>query len=289
MGNGEPLWPLTNTPLDDVNAAFHDGYDAHRAAAEEAGPVFVVIGDCLFVCGQGQMRSVSVTPRAFHVMKSVAHAPVAVYVALSAGGQSPADQAAPPTLQRLQAAVTSSLAAAAAELGQTPAAQECQAVLTETSAFIDRVLREGGATREQREAFAAAMGPRLLRLTDQATELQLLALHTAVEEALATLTPTQQRALEVVVVGDHQARQRSLAMQYFRKRLGEAAGAEERVAYAEAVPDVDQALALIGKRRLDRQIARAFFADDKRLQRDVLGDAAKARLDGVTLAPIPAR
>jgi hypothetical protein len=75
-------------------------------------------------------------------------------------------------------------------------------------------------------------------------------------------------------------------MQYFRRRLREPEGAEERVTYGEAVTDPDEALALVGRRRLDRAIALAFFGDAKRLQRDVLGDAVHEQLATLELAPI---
>ena len=80
---------------------------------------------------------------------------------------------------------------------------------------------------------------------------------------------------------DHQARARSLGMQYFQKRLGEPPGAEERVSYAEGVADAEEALALVGTRRADRAIASAFFGDPHRLQRDVLGDAVRRAHFGI--------
>jgi len=75
-------------------------------------------------------------------------------------------------------------------------------------------------------------------------------------------------------------------MQYFRKRLEEPEGAEDRVAYAEGVETADQAFALVGTRRMDARIAEAFFGDAKRLQRDVLGDAVKELLAKTELGPI---
>ena len=50
--------------------------------------------------------------------------------------------------------------------------------------------------------------------------------------------------------------------------------------------DEASALALIGTRRLDRTVARAFFGDARRLQRDLLGDAAHELLAEASLAPI---
>jgi hypothetical protein len=102
-------------------------------------------------------------------------------------------------------------------------------------------------------------------------------------EALACLDEAMLPELEIVVAGAHQARARSLGMQYCQKRFGEAPGEERRVAYAESAQDVDQARSLVGTRRLDRAIAGAFFGDPKRLQRDVLGDSAKSALQRIEL------
>jgi hypothetical protein len=125
-----------------------------------------------------------------------------------------------------------------------------------------------------------------LRLVDHATRLQLAALDAQVELAVRRMSERERAALQVVVTGDHQARERSLVLQYFQKRLGEHAGTEDRVSYAEGVSDEQQALALVGTRRLDRAIALAFFGDPKRLQRDVLGDSAHALLSSLELPPI---
>jgi len=54
----------------------------------------------------------------------------------------------------------------------------------------------------------------------------------------------------------------------------------------QAVQDEDAALALVGTQRLDRALAQAFFGDARRLQRDVLGDAAHALLSARALTPI---
>jgi hypothetical protein len=266
-----PQWPRIGGPLDDVNDAFHDRYEHARGAAEHDAPVFVLCGDELVVFHRGRERAVGVTPRAFHALKSIAHAPIAAYVAAA----SARDRA---TFDGLARSVAAALASLAEDVSDASAATDARAVLTATQTFV--------ADPADADAFARQIGPLLLRVTDRATAMQLRALHDAVEAALAPLTPGERRALQVVVVGDHQARERSLAMQYFRKRLREPAGAERRVAYAENAADAREALALVGTRRLDRAIARAFFGDDERLQRDVLGDAAERRLAEVELAPI---
>lgn len=262
--------PPIGGPLDDVNGAFHERYDDARTQAEVDAPVFVLCGDDLTVFHRGGERSVAVTPRVFHALKSIAHAPIAAFVAAGRASDG---------LRRLDGVVARALATLAADVPDDAVAAVARDVLEATRAFVERPVDP--------EGFARGIGAKLLRLTDHATAVQLRALHDAVEAALAPLSPTERRALQVVVVGDHQARQRSLAMQYFRRRLREAPGAEERVAYAEGAQNAREALALVGTRRLDRAIARAFFGDEKRLQRDVLGDAAERRLAEADLPEIP--
>jgi hypothetical protein len=131
---------------------------------------------------------------------------------------------------------------------------------------------------EDRDAFARDVGPLLLRLTEHATRVQLAGLDACAKQALSDLTPEDRETLQVVVLGDHQARVRSLAMQYFQKVLGEQPGEDRRVAFGESIETEEEALVLIGKRRLDFAIAKAFFGDERRLQRDILGDAAKKLL-----------
>jgi hypothetical protein len=146
-----------------------------------------------------------------------------------------------------------------------------RAILTRTR---DHLARKHGSLA----ALARTLGPLLLHCTRDATRLQLAALDHHATTLLSTLPAKERDALEVVVAGVHQARQRSLVVQYFARLLGEHPEAERRLSYAEGAGSVEDAIRLVGTRRLDRDIARAFFGDPFRLQRDILGDAAKELL-----------
>lgn len=286
--------PHVSPALDAVNDEFHERYDRARAAEERKGAVLVLLADDLVVIlRDGTRRTLPLTPRLFHVIKSVAHVPVALFAAMYRGKSEV-------PLKKLRRFIDDSLASLAkeehaqreAEGADPDTLDALQTVLQESRTFVERVLaldssmNEPDRAHDLLSAFAVASGKRLLHLTELATRVQLTALHTAVEKALGELDESELRDLEVVVTGNHQARARSLGMQYFRKRLGESEGAEDRVAYAEAVEDADEALALVGTRRMDAEIANAFFADAKRLQEDVLGDAARDLLESTELDPI---
>lgn len=278
--------PTTGSPLDEVNASFHEGYDEARAQAELDAPVFVVLTDVLLAFRRGERTELPFTPRAFHVLKSVAHAPIGLFALLRPGAASARPARA--ALARLREHVASSLASLdddLAELDDAAVVRDARAVLEPLLVLLD-VARDDELAPSALDALANGLGAPLLRVTDHATRVQLAALHERVEEAIARLDDGERRALQVVVVGNHQARARSLAMQYFQKRLREPEGIEERVTYGEGIDDEKAALALVGTRRLDRVIARAFFGNPRRLQRDILGDAAATHLASLELAPI---
>jgi hypothetical protein len=168
-------------------------------------------------------------------------------------------------------------------------AADMRDALGRTLLLVAGVLESGRVTAPALEAFAAGCRHAIDRLTVHATRVQLESLDAAVENVLAATSAAERRALHVVVTGDHQARVRSLPMQYFQKRFAEPPGEENRVIFAEGARSVDEALALLATCRLDRKVAAAFFGDAKRLQRDVLGDAAAALLKDTPLGPIDAR
>ena len=269
-------------PLDAVNDAFHDAYDGARDEAESDAPVFVVLADALIVHRRGERHETTFSPRSFHVAKSVAHAPVAVYALLHREAGHAFDDPTSARLALLRARLAQSLAALGGGNGdfahERDVVADLRIVLDASLAFIDGAIAAGRTSAADLEGFAGETGAALMRLIKHATRIQLHALDACVTEHVARLSPAERRSLQVIVTGDHQARARSLAMQYFQARFGETRGAEDRVAYAEGVSDEADALALVGTRRLDAAIAGAFFGDPKRLQRDVLGDAVHERL-----------
>jgi hypothetical protein len=259
-------------PLDDVNDAFHARYGAAKASAVTEAPVLIVLAQSLVLCHGERERALDLTVRDFHVVKSAAHAPIALYSALCETGTAPLTSTARRALVRLGRVVTASLES----LGmRDPAvADDVRDVLMRSAAFVAKVLEKGHVSPRSLATFARSNGAVLRRLTLHASRIQLDSLHAAVEETVGALSRAERRALHVVVSGDHQARVRSLAMQYFQKRFGERPGNEVRVAYGEGVTTVDGALALVGARRHDASVADAFFGDPKHLQQDVLGGAA---------------
>lgn len=281
--------PALHETLDAANQAFHDMYAAARAQLKHETPVLVLLLEELVLLRAGERSTFPTAPALFHVLKSIAHVPVALFAVLCPNELPASPQAQGAQLERLRELATSTRARFEAEherfgLGTQQLADADLALRASLELLQEAFAATPNAARVER--FATELGPVLLRLTHVATRLQLETLHTSTERALQLLTDAERAALQVVVTGDHQARNMSLGMQYFRLRLREADGAEERVAYAEGVSDEHGALELVGTRRLDHSIARAFFGDRKRLQRDVLGDSAATLLHAQTFDPI---
>jgi len=272
----------TNTNLDEVNNQFHGVYVEGRKGAETEGVVMVLLGDNLHVVDGDLRKDIAVTSKEFHNLKSIAHAPIAIYVTLSIQNAGEVPQKDLETLHRIRKGLAGAISAYNTESDSELSRQ----ILTDCLVLIDHVQEAKALDLAALEAFARTMGQALLRLTEIATALQLDSLHHGVQTALEHLSAKKRKTLHVVVVGDHQGRERSFAMQYFLKRFAEPEGKETHVTYAENVATVEEALALVGTQRLDRKVARSFFGDSKRLQRDVLGDAAEAILRSLSFDPI---
>jgi len=276
-----PGRPGVGGALDQLDDEFHAAYERSRTQIAADHPVFVVLANDLVFLHRGKRRAWSFSPHAYHVLKEVAHVPLALFVSLGAVEEEPPEHA----LGRSKA-LSGWVEAAQKTVAQVELEEATRRDLQQVLARSAEVLRAGRITRAALQQLARDVGPTLGRMVDRATELQLDALHEHVEAALGELTREEVARLHVVVTGNHQARARSLPMQYFRTRLREAEGEELRVTYAEAVSSEQEALALLGTKALDRAIASAFFGDPLRMQRDLLGDSACAILKSRDIPPI---
>ena len=274
--------------IDGADPIFHEAYDRARAESEGNAPLLIVMPGELALHLRGARRSFAYPHPPFHAAKAAAHVAVALYTLTGPSEDGSLPLARASRLESITTHLESTLERlTVAEAKPDGLERELLPLVMAALAFGERALRHSRLPTPGREEFARASGLLILRVTELATCGQIGALHGAFELALRELSGADREKLQVVVIGDHQARSRSLAMQYFCRRLGEAEGADERVTYGENIESEAEAITLFGTRRLDCAIARAFFADEKRLQRDVLGDAAKSCLDRMELAPIP--
>ncbi len=256
--------------LADANQQFHTAYQ-RSLDSQPTGPVLILLNSELILRNGAARQSFPLEGAEFTGAKIAAHLTVATFLLANDRERLQA------TLRRIDGMLD------ARERADTPLRQEMKRLLEASRSFGRRALQRGHVDDSERNAYAASTRRGLLQLTDLATEAELKALHAATDTALAALSERDRAALEVVVAGNHQARTRSLGMQYFARRLSEREGEERRVAYGENIETEAEALELVATRRLDRELAAAFFGDAKRMQRDLLADAATRCLDRMNL------
>lgn len=258
------------------NDVFHQAYSGARDGVRQQVPILVVLPTELALHQQNQRQCLSYSRPSFARAKSAAHIAVALF-ALS-GCETNASERRE-GVDRLISHISAAL-----ERSPTPESErpdEVEALLRLCLGFAESA-RQSPPEEAVLSGFARDAGPRILRITELATREQIAGLHEAVEVMFDRLSDRERSELQVVVVGDHQARVRSLGMQYFKRRFKEG-DADRRVTYGENVEDEQEAISLVATRRLDQCIALAFFGDEHRLQRDVLGDAAERCLKEMDL------
>jgi hypothetical protein len=265
-----------NDALDAGNHCFHEAYGAARTGIAHQVPILVLLPEELVLHHQDRRWTRPYSRPSFVQAKSAAHIAVALF-ALTCAESDPEQRNA--GVARLLEHIAGALDLPPRSPGD-PLGDEIRSLLKRCQAFAEAACRQAPAPLLRAE-FASDAGPRILQITDLATREQVVGLHEAVEAMLSTLSSAEQAELQVVVVGDHQARTRSLGMQYFKRRFNEQPGIDRCVTYGENITDEAEAISLVATRRLDKRIAQAFFGDETRLQRDVLGDAAQRCIDQI--------
>ena len=282
------LEPSLSEAVELLKGEFLEVYADAREQLAHVAPILVLLEDTLTILRRTRQSEASTTSDRVNFLKSIAHIPVTLFVALERLGDAPLDEAARSHLGKLDQVVKvlqGSLSALGEDAGQR-AADAASKILDATTRCASGAISDGVASVAALAAYTSGVSAAMRDCASFASHLQLVSLHGAATKLLHDLDPSERRALQVVVVGTHEGRARSLGLQYFSKLLGESPGDEERVVYAEGLRSVEEARNLAGAHRLDVVIGNAFFGDPRRLHRDVLGDAAKDELTHLELAPL---
>lgn len=266
------------TALDQLNATARGAYADGRAAfIARTSPVIVVAFDELVLLRDGKETREGFTPAAYHQLKSVSHVPLGVVALLSARTSGERDG---PWRARLEDLRDKARAARSVvdELTLTTAQKtRLQRILSESLAKIDGALGLGVPDASTLTEFARTVAPLVLANADDAAKLQLDMLHALVRRWRQELSPDEWQRLYVLVLGGKLPRAGNLQYAYFVEALGPGS-ADRRVIYAEGIFDQPGALALLATIVTDRRAGVTFFADETRLERDLLSDAARAYL-----------
>jgi hypothetical protein len=263
--------------LTDLNDAFRRTYaDAKRRIVAGADPV-IIVGTDTAVLIRGERRTeASVNSPVYHSLKTVAHIPLAIYVTLTPG-EGPLDPERRNTLEGLRALIPPARASlAAAGLPAALVARQ-ETIVAESTAFIDEVLARREVSGARLAAFVRRIVPPVADNIADATRAQLDALHAQVSAWRRELGPAAWDRMHVVVVGAHMPRDGAIVAQYFERLLHEPAEGR-RIVYAESLWDEPRQLDLLATHLLDGRVGEAFFAEQMRMHRDLLGDAGRAYL-----------
>jgi hypothetical protein len=273
-------------PIAAANAAARAEYAHARSAMfARVGPVIVVYeGDKVVLLRNGARTEKRFVAPSDADLKGIAHVPLGLFTALDALGDGTVSAERLDALANLRRAVAAARPALDGR-GFTAATLDRQRRILDASLeLVDATISRKQARRADARAFARRMAPLVLANVAEAARAQIDGLHAVVSAWRRELTADEWRALRVVVIGVHMARDEELATQYFLRLLGEPTEGR-RVVYAEGLWDEARALDLLATHMIDGSVGAAFFGEDLRMHRDVLGDAAKGYLDELGVEP----
>jgi hypothetical protein len=267
--------------IPDSLTALNDGFRQAYAGARlrmlaAGGPLIIISGDTAALVRGARRSEATVNVPAYHVFKTLAHIPLAIYVALT-----PGDGALDPdrlkTLENLRRLIPPARASLDS-LGVAPAVLARQDEIVAASlAFLDTAISRRRFSRNDLESFTRRMSPLVMANAAEATRAQLDILQAAVSAWRREMSPREWEALHVIIITAHMPREESMHLQYFSRLLNEPAEGR-RIIVAESLWEEPKALDLYGTHLLDGSIGQAFFGDPMRMHRDLLADAAREYL-----------
>ncbi|NES19749.1 MAG: hypothetical protein F6K41_12670 [Symploca sp. SIO3E6] len=290
--------------LKDANKNFHTDYDrlvveeSTKFGHPEGSTVLIVSASEITFCHDGKKRNYKLAddPDIYHILKAIGHHPLGIYLTLSSLASKnvyeitaplPFSQSEPgQTIEEYLRDRERTLKEALTELrnGQIYQVLDSQDLsqlkesqenlLQESIDYITQVLRVKEIDSKQLNKYVEQIYPYIVQGANQAAKAELEALNNLIK----TLKPKTWKSPYVVVQTAHQARYRDTATQYFEQMFnepqGNAAERENRIVVIENNFDDNDALRLLASHIIDQKIGLAFFHDPKRMQRDLLGDAA---------------
>ena len=181
-------------------------------------------------------------------------------------------------IRKAQAAVSVSSNTACS----SPTMKAPSELLRRTRALVDKVLAEGTVDFDRLQEHVRALASPALETAQLAVCIELEQLHALLGRWRNDLGETRWARLYVVICGAHQPRYREATRQYFERLLHQPAGSgalrENRMVYGEGLCDVDAALDLLARHIVDQRASNLLFGDRRRLQEDLLADAASTEV-----------
>ncbi len=269
---------VPSPPADPLSTLNDDFRASYRRVKEQAlvhsGPILLMVGDNVVLRRAGRRTEVSYTPPIYHVLKMVAHVPLAIDVILAPhGAEATLDDDILAELRhdrdQMERAIPK-LDGCGLDPEQRARARR---IFDDSRAFLDAVVKSRRCSHDDRIRFARRMTPVVMKNVDEAARAELDALHAQVSIWRSEMPADEWKTVRVVILGSAMPRKLSLYVQYFARLLGEP-GEGPRIVYAESIRDEEHALDLLATGTVDTTIGVDFFNDPARMHRDLLSDAA---------------
>lgn len=278
-----------NEPFAAINISFHETYTrlVEQVLAElgDSLPVVVLTGDNATLLCDGSEQHEQVIPIRYHELKALAHLAFGVQLSLMANGRGRLTELTASELHEKRAqirdahATINALSANASCSANTKAPAE---LLCRARTLVDEVLAAGVVNFDRLHEHVRALASLALETAQLAVCLELEQLHALLTQWRNDLGEKRWPGLYVVICGAHQPRYREAVCQYFGRLFhqpeGSGAEREDRLVYGEGLCDVDSALDLLARHIVDQRASNLLFGDRRRLQEDLLADAASAEV-----------
>jgi len=268
--------------LAEVNQTFHEDYDKLIAQitstfGKPEGPtVLLFTMKNLILYHNGIRKEEEFIPALYHQLKAIQHHPATLYATLQTfEGQRLTDFLR--DFLRERSHLLQEASSSLNEQDWSANVIDNQKILIAASIeYINQVLNEECINSEALSNYVQKVTPKIIQGVNEAAAAQLEFIN---EKIKNLLTKEKLESLYVVICQVHQARHGEVVTQYFERVFnefqGNAGAREERIVFREsAVDDEPAALRLLATHILDQKISSAFFREPRRLQSDVLKDAA---------------
>jgi hypothetical protein len=227
----------------------------------------------------GAEQREQVLPARYHELKALDYLAFGVQLILMANGSGRLTDVTAKELhekrgqiQAIQPVINGSFVCAS----KAPAELLCRARM-----LVDRVLAKGLVDFDRLQEHIHGLASHALETAQLAVCIELEQLHVLLTLWRDHVGERAWVGMYVVICGAHQARYREAACQYFGRLFHQAessaAEREDRLVYAEGLCDIEAALDLLARHIVDQRASNLLFGDRRRLQEDLLADAATSR------------
>lgn len=236
-------------------------------------PFILVLGSKMILFNEGKQQEVVIIPDTFTKLKIFAHIPLGLYAFYATRN----DAAVFTKLQDFRQSIIA-VSNNINQLGLTQAQIKRQQHIIKLSlTLINKTISDKTFNKDDFQQYFNQVKPLFAVNVREASAAQIDTMQREMNQWRKQLSKQQWQRLIVFVAGGKMPRKQSLVVQFFSHLLNTRVGGW-RLVYAEGVKTKTQLLQVLGTYYLDTQLSEMVFHNKLRMHRDLLADAAKAKL-----------